>query len=490
MLHRHRTAALAVLLIILAGCERAQRWPPAPAASESKPPTPYKDKELVKVPPTYGWLEPRQRLDIPLLFVAENSSEWPNLKDFWNELPARVGLRSWPLGLMPLEAAMAFGAQANAEVVKIKVPRGLPDPTAFIPAANPPTYGKWLLGKKLFFDKSLLVVSTASESRSCADCHAPATGYTLNTARPDSAKRNVPSLLNSVYNRHQFWDGRAKALEEVLQRQLDDQDLPIENPPSAQSPGYLHVFPGLVRKVGGKEHYLHAFDLVFGRDPTVDSIAKALATYMRTLLSGDSVYDRADENKRKRRGEALAPEDIEPVLSEDALKRLPSSLTPQEAAKQIARGYALFHGQAQCYACHGGPLFTDNGFHNVGIGESAEHPISGKEPGRFAFVPAGLKDRKLIGAFKTPTLRNLEATWPYMHDGSLAKLADVVAYFNNGLGADFNSYLDPLLLQRQRDEDQPAQAQRLGLREADLSALELFLRSLRGNDLPEVMTRQ
>jgi cytochrome c peroxidase len=476
----------AVWLLVLCGCERAHRWPQSETAPESKAVTTSRDKQLVKVPPYYGWLELRHRLDIPLQFVTESAGEWQGLKELWNEYPGRVGLRSWPLGLPPLEAAAAFVTQAESEGIKIKVPRGLPDPNSFIPAANPPTFGKWVLGKKLFFDKSLLELSSTAPKRSCADCHSPDSGYTLHAAKPDSGKRNVPSLVNSVYNRHQFWDGRVTALEEVLQRQLDDQDLPIEDPPSTQSPGYLHVFPGLVRRVGGKEHYLHAFNLVFGRDPTVDSIAKALATYMRTLLSGDSIYDRADENKRKRKGETLAPEDIEPVLSPAVLERLPSTLAPQEAAQQIARGYYLFHGQARCYLCHGGRLFTDDGFHNIGIGESSDLVEPGKEPGRFRYVPDGLKEQRLVGAFKTPTLRNLQATAPYMHNGSLDKLAAVLAYFNAGISADGNPHLAPQLLQDPRQENQASQALRLGLSQADLAALELFLRSLRGNDLPAI----
>jgi cytochrome c peroxidase len=479
MRQRHGKAALLVVLL-LGGCERAHRWPPAAPTNDSKSPIISPDKELSKVPANYGWLPPQPRLDIPMRFVAENSNAWPGLKELWNEVPGRVGLRSWSLGLSPLETATAFAAQVESEAVLIKVPRGLPDPSEFIPVANAPTYGKWLLGKRLFFDKSLLVLSTSAPTRSCADCHAPETGFTVNTAKPVSSKRNVPSLLNSVYNRHQFWDGRATALEEVLQRGLDDQNLPIEDPPSALSPGYLHVFPGLVGRIRGKAHYWHAFTLVFGQDATADSIAKALATYMRTLLAGDSVYDCADDLRRQRKGQTLAAEDIEPILTEAVLKQLPSELAAKEAAQQIARGYHLFHGQARCYTCHGGPLFTDQGFHNVGIGESAEFAEPGKEPGRFRFVPDGLKDVRLIGAFKTPTLRNLQLTWPYMHTGNLEKLSDVLAYFSSGVAGDAVTHLDPLLLQH-------GEAMRLGLSQADLAALELFLRSLRGNDLPPLL---
>jgi cytochrome c peroxidase len=489
MPYRHRMAVLAVVLVT-AGCERAHRFPIAPPlpSSEARPPTAEKEKTVVKVPANYGWMEARQQpLDIPLQFVTESSSEWKELKELWNAKPPQVGVIGPVDPAAPLEAAVAGAALTYNESIKIKVPRGLPDPNAFIPAANPPTLGKWALGKRLFFDKSLLVLSTIGPSRSCAECHDPATGYTIPTDKPASGRWNVPSLINSVYSRHQFWDGRAVHLEEVLERQLDNQDLPIEDPPSANSPGYLHVFPGLVGRLRGKEHYLETFKAVFGTDPTVDSIAKALATYMRTLLSGDSVYDQAETNKRKRQGVGLEPEDIEPALSDAALKQLPTALSAKDAAKAIARGYALFHGRAGCYECHSGQLFTDNSFHNIGIGESKGPAEFGKQVGRFATVPYGLKDRKLIGAFKTPTLRNLELTKPYMHDGSMKELADVVAYYDAELTADLNDNLDAKLL-RPREGDRPVEAIRLGLGPADRAAVELFLRSLRGNDLPPILT--
>jgi cytochrome c peroxidase len=161
-------------------------------------------------------------------------------------------------------------------------------------------------------------------------------------------------------------------------------------------------------------------------------------------------------------------------------------MTAQEAAKVIVRGYSLFHGRAGCSECHAGKLFTDNDFHNIGIGDSKAQVQPGKEPGRFAAVPYGLKDRRLIGAYKTPTLRNLELTKPYMHDGSFQELADVMAYYDTGLAVESNEYLDPRLL-KPRTGFEPNQAIRLGLGPADQRALEMFLRCLRGDKLPAVL---
>jgi len=475
MLRCRRMAGLVAVVAILGGCERAHRYPLATSTETSKP------APLVKSPllfPHDGWLEPAPRFDVPLQFIAQstNPNAWKALDDFWTGWSGPAAL-----GLPPLEAVIALRTQLQVETIKIKVPLGLPDPTPLIPAANPPTLSKWILGKRLFFDDSLLEMSP-SVSRSCAGCHRPAEAFALNSDKPKSGKRNVPSLLNSVYNRHQFWDGRVDALEQVLLGQLEDQTEADGEPSVDQSPGYLHAWPGVVKRVGGKPHYLYAFKLVFGTDPTADNIAKALATYLRTLLSGNSLVDRAADHLKERRGEALEQQDFAPFLSGEALKRLPSELSPQEAAKELARGSELFHGKARCSLCHAGPLFTDHGFHNIGIAESANFPLPGKEPGRFAFVPFGLKDRRLIGAFKTPSLRDVSRTAPYMHDGSIATLADVLKYFNADITAELNAYLDPELTTPSGLE------RKLHLGARDLAAMELFLRALQGETLPSLST--
>src|SRR5439155_20395147 len=123
----------------------------------------------------------------------------------WNEFPGKAGLGLWPLGLPPLQAAVALEAQVRSEKIRIKVPRGLPDPLPYLPAANPPTYGKWLLGKKLFFDKTLLTIA-AGQTTYCADCHNPGHAFSSSKKTAASGQRNVPSPITSVTNRHQFCD--------------------------------------------------------------------------------------------------------------------------------------------------------------------------------------------------------------------------------------------------------------------------------------------
>jgi cytochrome c peroxidase len=485
---RHRMAVLTLFLAALSGCERAQRFPPVPESSKpiSSAPT---DEKAPPVPLIYGWVDTEPelsfspRFDIPIQFISQeaNPKEWQALKQYWNETPSFPGVRTLALGLPPMEAASALATQLGVESIKIKVPRGLPDPNPLLPAVNLPTYGKWLLGKRLFFDDKLLHMSSKL-TRSCADCHQPAQAFTLDVDKPESGDRNIPSLLNCIYNRHQFWDGRVEALEQVLIRQLEDEREPDKEPPLSQSPGYRHAWAGLVRRLGGIPSFLRAFKTVWGTDPNADNIAKSLATYMRTLLSGDSLVDRAIEQQKMRSGASLEPQDFAAVLDPKVLEQLPSALSNKETAERLSRGHALYHGKARCGICHGGPLFTDGEFHNIGIGESALFAGSGAAVGRFAFVPYGLKDRRLIGAFKTPSLRNVALTAPYMHDGSMATLAQVLHYFNEGAKADLSSFLDPELILGS------GAPRRLELSAEDMAAIELFLRGLRGEGLPARVT--
>src|SRR5262249_28869073 len=259
----------------------------------------------------------------------------------WHDSRGTVVWGLGPLALPPLEAVAALESQVHSEKIKLKVPRGLPDPMPYVPAANPPTYGKWILGKKLFFDRTLLTVAPG-QGTYCADCHNPGQAFSSSMKTAASGNRNVPSLINSVYNRSQFRAGRAGSLEEVLLRRLEDERPLTQEPAKEQSPGYLHVWPGMIGHLRGRPDYLQAFQQVFGTDPTADNVAKAVATYLRTLLSGDSVYDQAQENKRKRKSETLAAQDVEPVLSAAALESLPGKRTAKDAAEQIARGYELF----------------------------------------------------------------------------------------------------------------------------------------------------
>lgn len=256
-------------------------------------------------------------------------------------------------------------------------PAGLP-PIPY-PKDNPPSDEKIALGKQLYFDGRL----SADGKVSCASCHDPAKGFSnadqfATGVEGKKGGRNSPTVINAAYQKFQFWDGRAKSLE--------DQALgPIQNPIEMNM-----TLDAVVAKLNGIEGYKSQFQKVFNTDVTSDGIAKAIAAYERTVLSGDAPYDKF------KAGDTSA-------LSEAA-----------------QRGMKLFFGKANCVSCHSGPNFTDNGFHNIGVGSGDE--------GRFAIS----KSEGDKGAFKTPTVREIAKTGPYMHDGSLKTLEEVVAHYVKG----------------------------------------------------------
>ena len=270
-----------------------------------------------------------------------------------------------------------------------KAPRGLPEVKA--PADNPQAAEKIELGRQLFFDPRLSIDNTVS----CASCHDPKKGWSNNEANAagvggQRGGRNAPTVINSAYARFQFWDGRAGTLE--------DQALgPIANPIEMNLP-----IDKMVEKVNAIEGYRTQFQKVFGSDVTAPNVAKAIAAFERTVLSGDAPYDRFKAGDKT-------------ALSEKG-----------------QRGMRLFFGKANCSSCHAGPSFTDNAFHNIGVGMDKAEP----DQGRFAIS-------KIVGdtgAFKTPTLRDIAKTAPYMHDRSHATLEEVVNYYDRGGHA--NPYLD------------------------------------------------
>ena len=314
------------------------------------------------------------------------------------------------------------------QVFRIKVPAGLPDPNPLIPEANPPTYAKWRLGRHLFFAP---ILHSGGNAYACADCHKPDAGFSDGRTLSFHGKVNTPSLINAVYNRHQFWDGRAMALEEVVVRSLEDERPAAEDPkrPPAE---ITHIWGGLVTELAAKPGYRAAFEAVFGIDqPTQDAIAKALATYMRTLLSGDSLYDRAESRRRGDKATSLVADHFLPLLDDATLKTLgDGKLSKADAAWKLARGYKLFHGKAKCSVCHPGPLFTDHDFHNIGVYAEDSLPPPDALTGRIATVPIGLKELRLVGAYQTPTLRALPRTGPYFHNGARHSLREVVKLYD------------------------------------------------------------
>jgi cytochrome c peroxidase len=514
MAHRQRLGWLggvtALGLLAVAGCQPANPYDVSPSTrfaaaappprsqtetpQEDKKPTPPAPPPEVEVPVDFAWMEPSGAApDVPIEFIDASRPEWAKLKEYWNEVPgpgpAQTGaLTGAPLPGVPLTMTAK---------VQIRVPLGLEDPTGgYIPSADRPTLGKWKLGKQLFFDPGWL---TASGKVSCATCHVPAQGFTNGKDRAaliagTSAANlmDTSTLLNCVYNRRQFWDGRVANLEDVVQRSLADEREPAppgEVPPSERGGDRRHAWGGVIGRLRDPARdYISRFKTVFGTLPTQDAVGKALATYQRTLLSGNSVHDRALQRQKARGAASLEWQDYQAVLDPAALEALGSDAGHKdETAKALHTGYGLFYNlgarQANCAHCHTDRNFTDDGFHNLGVGESGRTPFPGKEPGRFASLPVGLKDPAMIGAFKTPTLRGLLQTGPYLHNGSERDLHDVVWMHARG-GAMNNPYLDPEL----RDEKNPAGRRDLKLEESEVHALVLFLKAQSGDALPAVIT--
>jgi cytochrome c peroxidase len=458
------------LVVSLVGCQPARQYGPLLENKPGSAPPPAKVEPL---PAHYSWLAPRETRDIPIRFVAGGSSEWASLPTFWNPFPPLIaGSRTLHLGQHPLGMATSLVLADQVEVIKIKVPLGLPDPGSHIPSANPPTLGKWKLGKLIFFDPRLL--TGGKDGLACASCHRPRRGFSQQTVQE---VLNPPTLINCVFNKHQFWDGRATYLEEVLVRQLEDERISTKENTDASR---RHIWGGLVttldRDPADPKYpaYRQLFSQVFGvPKPTQDTIAKALATYMRTILSGDSLLDRAWQEKERSQATFLSAAHFAPFLTEATVVRLeqPRGRDRKDLARLLERGHGVFQ-RSGCGQCHPAPLFTDHDFHNIGLGES-------QEPGRFAQVPIGLKEARFMGAFRTPTLRALPRTPPYFHDGTRASLQEVVEYFDHEL-----PFHPSLALPLRVGENQ---AKALHLTEESLESLVLYLHALDGEPVDPII---
>lgn len=490
MRHWKWLPGVCVALVLSGGCEPVKRYNAGVprtgrgagetlgTPSSGQPPKAAQPKPLN---PNISWMAPTPSLMDPpvrLEFVtaADNPKEWADLKQFWTVAAANPSL----IGLPPLPAATTAAAQQAAQVVKIKVPLGLEDPSPHIPPSNPPTLGKWALGKKLFFDDGWLNAGPLNRE-SCASCHEPGLGFTSNRMMPFGSV-DTPTLANGVYHTALFWDGRATALEEVVQRSLED-----ERPPSGASPA-RHTWSGVVERLQKQPAYVDLFVKNFGTQPTQDAIGKALATYLRTILCGNSVHDRALEAMRARKANMLEPADYEKALADVDVATLKAwerdEAKKPDVAKELHAGWALFTGKALCIKCHSGAIFTNDSFHNLGVADSSMFQEPGKETGRFAVLPIGLKDARMIGAYRTPTLRGLDTKRRrYFHDGYMSSLFEVVAYHVKVHGGAMNPYLDPEL----RDPMDPNKPRDLGLKEEDVRALVLFLHALQGEAIAAVV---
>jgi cytochrome c peroxidase len=327
--------------------------------------------------------------------------------------------------LLAISALLGVAAGAMAETVEIPVPAGVLPPE--VPEDNPLTAAKVELGKKLYLDTRISTDGTVA----CATCHDPRHAFADGRGTKTSAgvggalgTRNAPTVLNAAFLSEQFWDGRAATLEEQAVQPLIN---PIE-----------HGFPDHATVLGRLEEledYGPLFRAAFASgDITIEQVGRAIASFERTLVSVEAPIDRflaGDEN----------------AIS--------------DAAK---RGWAIFNGKARCNNCHGHigafPLFTDEDYHNIGVGvgavdfeavarKAADAVAKGQsidglaledaeasELGRFIVT----REPRHLGAFKTPQLRNVARTAPYMHDGSEATLGDMIEFYDRG--GNNNPYLD------------------------------------------------
>ncbi|MGB8854132.1 MAG: cytochrome c peroxidase [Pirellulales bacterium] len=276
---------------------------------------------------------------------------------------------------------------------------------------NPLTRAKIELGRQLYFDPRLSADSTVS----CASCHNPIEGYTAHTTtgvgiRGQKGGRNSPVSFNRILSGPQFWDGRADSLEAQAVG-------PIANPIEM---GFTHE--GVVKRLGEMPVYKQQFEKIFG-ELTIDRVGQAIAAFERVLVTAPSPYDYGEQ---LRAFAGLDPDDIadDPELSAKyaAAKEAAAAHPMSESAQ---RGRDIFFGEkGNCTACHVGANLADEKYHNLGIGMEKESP----DLGRFVVT----KDEKDTGAFKTPTVRNVALTAPYMHDGSMATLEEVVEWYDKG----------------------------------------------------------
>jgi cytochrome c peroxidase len=359
-------------------------------------------------------------------------------------------------------ASEALSFAAVRDLVDAVVPLGLPQDLweNYIPRHNRQSAEKIELGRKLFFDKRL----SRDGSVSCATCHDPEKGFAdgrdvAQGIEQRRGTRNSPTLLNVLFNSGQFWDGRADSLE-------DQATLPLINPLEMGNSS-LEVVTARLKSL---PEYRVEFRSVFGSELSAENLARAIASYERTLVAADSDFDRFFAGDQS-------------AISDSA-----------------RRGFAIFRGKGRCSRCHTFseqlPFFSDFAYHNTGVAarhpnferlsrsawQAAERPDlmkvidrltaedGGSELGRMSFSYQVFD----LGAFRTPSLRNVAITAPYFHDGSAKTLAEVVRFYNEGGKPNLN---------REWDLNSLALTQ---MEEKDLVA---FLESLTGR-LPSSLARR
>jgi cytochrome c peroxidase len=337
-------------------------------------------------------------------------------------------LGTGPHGAMPLDEQQKLLDKVLATPAA-GPPRGIDGiawTSIYIPADNVPNPDRIALGRKLYFDTRLSKDGTLA----CATCHDISRGFTDRRSvsegiRDQLGKRSSPTVMNAAFFQSMFWDGRAASLE-------DQAKLPILNPVEMGHPDAASA----MTSINGDPAYQSLFQKAYGRAPNYDDVGRAIASFERTLIFLDAPFDH--------------------YLSGDS----------QAISPAAQRGLELFNGKARCVSCHminsSNPLGTDNLFHNIGVSarkqnfeqlaqkglaaiqaNSSEQTLDKlaletdlSELGRFLVS----RQRQDIGSFKTEQLRNVGLTAPYMHDGTLRTLWDVVDHYNKG--GETNAYLD------------------------------------------------
>lgn len=322
------------------------------------------------------------------------------------------------VALSPGSVGAGEGAKAGNDVVILKASYQRPTSIPF-PEENPFTKAKAKLGQVLYFDPRL----SRSNMQSCASCHNPS--FAWGDGLPKGVGENMhelgrrsPTILNAAWSEALMWDGRFDTLEEQALGPIEaavEMNMPLDE---------------LIKKLSEIEGYTPLFAAAFDGDTeiTPDKIAMAIATYERTVISGEAPFDRWIKGQRN-------------AISASA-----------------QRGFLLFNNKARCAACHSDWRFTDDSFHDIGLPDD--------DIGRGAEFPEIVK---MQHAFKTPGLRNIDQRAPYMHDGSLATLREVIDHYDRG-GVQRPSLSGDM--------------QPLGLTENEKRDLEAFMKALTSDDEP------
>ncbi|MBL1277782.1 MAG: c-type cytochrome [Ectothiorhodospiraceae bacterium] len=327
----------------------------------------------------------------------------------------------WRRGVwIGLAFILMTGASTAAELNTYLRPGAIPQPSNNLMTPN-----RVKLGKMLFFDPRL----SGSNWISCATCHNPAMGWSdgLPTAIGHGQKilgRSTPTILNSAYQPLFMWDGHARSLEKQALGPIENEG---EMAQSIDNDNGKLI--SLLAELKALKGYRDAFEVAYpGEGITKKTIAKALSSFERSIVSSDAPFDLWIKGEKQ-------------TMSNAAL-----------------RGFTLFEGKASCVKCHSGFNFTDNGFHNIGLEDATD-------AGRYAIR----KVKILIGAFKTPTLRDVALTAPYMHNGAYSTLAEVVEHYN--LGGHATENLSPNI-------------KKLNLTATEKTDLVEFMKSLTGEITP------